>query len=114
MHLEENIAQLVEHLRVVVPVRGVGQLVCLLDRVRDDRALVLLAVPGTLLAQPPGDRVEPGERLPDLRSAGAQAAYFFVELLDEDVVVRDGAVVVDAGGAVCVCGAAVLVVFGGL
>ena len=39
--------------------RRVGELVGLLDGVRDDRALVLLAIPRALLAQPPGDRVEP-------------------------------------------------------
>ena len=48
-------------LRVVAAARRVGQLVGLLDRVRDDRALVLLAVPGALAAQPAGDLVEAGE-----------------------------------------------------
>jgi hypothetical protein len=42
---------------------GVGQLVGLLDRVRDDAALVLLAVPGAVTAQAPGDRVELEQRL---------------------------------------------------
>ena len=50
-------------LRVVAAVRGVGELVGLLDRVRDDRALVLLAVPGALPAQPAGDLVEALERV---------------------------------------------------
>ena len=39
-------------------VRGGGQLVGLLDRVRDDRALVLLAVPRALDAQAAGELVE--------------------------------------------------------
>ena len=46
--LEEHVAELVEQLGVVAGVRGGGQLVGLLDRVRDDRALVLLAVPRAL------------------------------------------------------------------
>ena len=69
--LEEHVAELVEHLGVVAAVRGVGELVGLLDRVRDDRALVLLAVPRALDAQPARDRVEPRERLG--RSPGAPA-----------------------------------------
>ena len=35
--LEEDVAELVEQLRVVAPLRGVGELVGLLERVRDDR-----------------------------------------------------------------------------
>ncbi len=56
--LKENVAELVAQLRVVALGGGVGQLVCLLDGVRDDRALVLLAVPGALPPQPAGDLVE--------------------------------------------------------
>ena len=59
VHLEEHVAELVEQLGVVAGVGGVGQLVGLLDGVRDDRALVLLAVPGALAAQPARDLVEP-------------------------------------------------------
>ena len=66
--LEQHVAELVEQLRVVAAVRGVGELVGLLDRVRHDRALVLLAVPRALDAQPARDRVESRERLG--RSAG--------------------------------------------
>ena len=62
VNLEQHVAELVEQLGVVAPLRGVGQLVGLLERVRDDRALVLLTVPRALLAQPPGDRVQPRER----------------------------------------------------
>ena len=45
--LEQHVAELVEQLGVVAGVRRVGELVGLLDGVRDDAALVLLAVPGT-------------------------------------------------------------------
>jgi hypothetical protein len=58
VHLEEHVAQLVQQLGVIARVGGRGELVRLLDRVRDDRALVLLAVPGALAPQPPGQLVE--------------------------------------------------------
>ena len=61
--LEQHVAELVQQLRVVTRVRRVGQLVGLLDGVRDDAALVLLAVPGTLASQAAGDRVELEQRL---------------------------------------------------
>jgi hypothetical protein len=48
--LEEQVAELVLELARVVPERGVGDLVGLLDRVRDDRPDRLLAVPGTIAA----------------------------------------------------------------
>ena len=60
--LEEDVAELVEQLLVVAARGRVGQLVGLLDGVRDDRALVLLAVPGALAAQAAGDLVEAGQR----------------------------------------------------
>ena len=50
--LEQHVAELVEQLGVVTAVRGRRQLVRLLDRVRHDRALVLLAVPRALAPQP--------------------------------------------------------------
>ena len=43
--LEQHVAELIQQLGVVASVGGVGQLVGLLERVRNDRALVLLAVP---------------------------------------------------------------------
>ena len=46
--LEEDVAELVEQLGVVAGVGRRGELVGLLDGVRDDRALVLLAVPRAL------------------------------------------------------------------
>ena len=60
--LEEDVAELVEQLRVVARVGRVGELVGLLDGVRDDRALVLLAVPRALAAQAPGQLVEAEQR----------------------------------------------------
>src|SRR5687767_8122546 len=62
IHLEENVTQFVLELRVVALRGRVRQLVRLLDRVRDDRALVLLAVPGAFDPQATGDLVEPGKR----------------------------------------------------
>jgi hypothetical protein len=56
--LEENVAELVGELGVVAALGGVGQLVGLLDGVRDDRALVLLAVPRALAPQGPRQLVE--------------------------------------------------------
>jgi hypothetical protein len=60
--LEQHVAQLVEQLRVVTGVRRIGKLVGLLDGVRHDRALVLLAIPGALAPQPAGDLVECQQR----------------------------------------------------
>jgi len=60
--LEEDVAELVQQLGVVLRVGRRRELVGLLDGVRDDRALVLLAVPGTLAAQPPRERVEALDR----------------------------------------------------
>ena len=68
--LEEDVAELVEQLVVVAGGGGVGELVGLLDRVRDDRALVLRPVPRALAPQPAGDRVELGDRL---RTGAARA-----------------------------------------
>ena len=61
--LEEQVAELVEQLRVVVRKRRVGDLVGLLDGVRHDRARRLLAVPGTLAAQPLGQQLQLEEGL---------------------------------------------------
>ena len=58
VHLEEHVAELVQQLRVVVRVRGRGELVRLPDRVRHDRALVLLTIPRALGPQLPGQLVE--------------------------------------------------------
>ena len=46
--LEQEVTELVGELRVVTPDRRVSDLVGLLDRVRDDRALGLLTIPGAV------------------------------------------------------------------
>ena len=61
--LEEQVAELVQQLRVVVRERRVGDLVGLLDGVRHDRARRLLPVPGTLAAQPLGQQLQLEEGL---------------------------------------------------
>jgi len=61
--LEEDVAELVEEPAVVAALGGVGQLIGLLDSVGNDRALVLLAVPGAFAPQAAGDLVEPGDGL---------------------------------------------------
>ena len=50
VHLEEEVAELVEELGVVVSERRFGDLVGLLDRMGNDRARRLRAVPGTVAA----------------------------------------------------------------
>src|SRR5439155_2327234 len=50
--LEEQVAELVEQLRVVAGERGIRDLVRLLDRVRDDGRRRLLPIPGAVAAQP--------------------------------------------------------------
>ncbi len=62
VRLEEQVADLVEQLRVVAGERRVGDLVRLLDRVRDDRAGRLLAIPRALAAQALGQRLQLDER----------------------------------------------------
>jgi hypothetical protein len=61
--LEEEVAELVEQLLVVAGERGVGDLVRLLDRVRDDRALGLFAIPRALAPQALGQRLQLDEGL---------------------------------------------------
>jgi len=73
--LEEHVPQLVQQLGVVAGVRGRRELIRLADRVRNDRALVLLAVPRALAPQPPRQRVEAPERL-DITGDVVQAAYW--------------------------------------
>src|SRR5918999_3211235 len=59
--LEEDVTELVEHRLGVAAPGGIGELVGLLDGVRDDRSRVLLAVPRALAAKPPRDLVEASE-----------------------------------------------------
>ena len=63
VRLEEKVAELVEQLRRVAGVRGVGDLVGLLDRVRHDRARRLLPVPGAVAAQALRQLLQVDERL---------------------------------------------------
>ena len=63
VRLEEQVADLVEQLRVVAGERGVRDLVGLLDGVRHDRARGLLAVPGALAPEPLGQLLELDERV---------------------------------------------------
>src|SRR5262249_43333216 len=53
VHLEQQVAELVKQLGARPVEGGVGHLIGLLDRVRDDRARRLLAVPGAIASQPP-------------------------------------------------------------
>ena len=89
MDLEEHVAELIEQAAIVAAVGRVGEFVGLLERVRDDRALILLPVPGTLDTQPARDRVEALQRPSDLRAAGAHAVGVghFVEFDEDDDVV---------------------------
>jgi hypothetical protein len=61
--LEEQVAELVEQLRVVGCEGGVGDLVRLFDGVRDDRLRRLLAIPRALAAQPLRQRLKLEEGL---------------------------------------------------
>ena len=61
--LEQEVADLVEQLRLVAGERGVCDLVGLLDRVRHDRARCLLAVPRTFTAKALGQLLELDERV---------------------------------------------------
>ena len=63
VRLEEQVAELVEQLRVVARERRVRDLVGLLDRVRHDRPLGLLAIPGTFAAQALRQLLELDERV---------------------------------------------------
>jgi hypothetical protein len=56
--LKEEVAELVLELAGVTGERGVGNLVRLFDRVRDDRPRRLLPVPRTVAAQPLGQRLK--------------------------------------------------------
>ncbi len=61
--LEEQVAELVEQLGVVALLGRVRDLVGLLDRVRHDRAGRLLAIPGTIPAQPLRELLELEQRV---------------------------------------------------
>ena len=61
-HLEQQVAELVGELGRVTADRRVGDLVCLLDGVRDDGDRGLLAIPGAVLPQAPRQLVQVEER----------------------------------------------------
>ena len=63
VRLEEEVAELVEQLGRVAGVRGVGDLVGLLDRVGHDRPRRLLPVPGAVAAQALRQLLQLDERL---------------------------------------------------
>src|SRR5919204_5986278 len=63
VHLEKQIAELIRQLRLVARDGGVRDLIGLLDRVRNDRPLGLLAVPRAVAAQPERELLELDERL---------------------------------------------------
>ena len=57
--LEEHVAELIDERRVIARVGGVGQLVGLLDGMRNDCSRGLFAVPGAFDPQLAGQLVEP-------------------------------------------------------
>jgi hypothetical protein len=63
VHLEEQVAELVEQLLGAARERRVGDLVGLLDRVRNDARDRLLAVPRAVAAQPFGEPLQLDEGL---------------------------------------------------
>ncbi len=65
VRLEEQVAELVDELCRIVCERRLGDLVGLLDRVGDDRACRLLAIPGALRPQATGQLLELEERSPE-------------------------------------------------
>ena len=65
--LEEQVAELVDELLVAPAQRGVGDLVGLLDGVRDDRRRRLLAIPRAVAAEPFGQRLELDQRVRESR-----------------------------------------------
>jgi hypothetical protein len=75
VRLEEQVAQLVEELRVVAAERRVRDLVRLLDGVRDDRLRRLLAIPGAVAAKPFGQLLEIEERAGELSVPSRRCRY---------------------------------------
>ena len=67
--LEQNIAELIDERCVIARVGRVGQLVGLLDGVRDDCSCGLLTIPRTLKPQLAGQLIETAERSFDLVAA---------------------------------------------
>src|SRR5436190_458970 len=72
--LEEQVAELVEELCVVAAQRRVGDLVGLLDGVRDDRLRRLLAIPRAIASQPLCQRLQLDERVGERPARGQPTA----------------------------------------
>ena len=68
--LEEQVAELVDELLLAAGERGVGDLVGLLDRVRDDRRGRLLAIPGAVAAQSLGQPLQLEQGLGESQGCG--------------------------------------------
>ncbi len=85
--LEEQVAELVEQLRVVACEGGVGDLVGLLDRVRHDRLLRLRAVPRAVAAQALGQPLELDQRVV---KRGRLRGHYVVAVLAVDVSAAHG------------------------
>ena len=83
MNLKENVAKLVSELLVIAAVSGIGELVGLFDGVRNDRPLVLLAVPRALAPEAPSDLVEADERLGPMLGAPGGFAGLGAHPLEE-------------------------------
>ena len=85
--LEEQVAELVEQLRVVACEGGIGNLVGLLDRVRHDRLLRLRAVPRAVAAQALGQPLELDQRVV---KRGRLRGHYVVAVLAVDVSAAHG------------------------
>jgi hypothetical protein len=109
VHLEQHIAKLVDQLGVITGEGRVGELVGLLERMRHDRTLVLLAIPRTLTSQTSGERIEISQRLGNLgigqRRDDSRRGRYLVLVVDPEAAPVLGVLVVVCG--VVVCGVAV-------
>lgn len=79
--LEEEIAELVDELRVVGGDRRVRDLVRLLDGVRDDRGRRLRTIPRAVAPQPLGQLLEVDERPPEAVAAAQRSYSVSVEVV---------------------------------
>ena len=62
MHLEENVSELVDQPRIITAHRRVSQFIGLLKRMRNNRPLILLAVPGAIPAKSACQLIQPLKR----------------------------------------------------
>jgi len=75
VHLEEQVAELVEQLLGAAADGGVRDLVGLLDRVRDDRPRGLLPVPGAVAPQPLRQLLELEQRVRETAPGAVRRDY---------------------------------------